>query len=137
MSTINRCTSSQPRGAYAASLPPLLPWTPVLCLSLRQTHSALTFNGTPPVPLPIKTATSSAAKETSETRLLFKTGSCSTARRSRRCPPGPRRRSRWCDAAAKRIVVDAEASGNARLRTLVHEVAHALGVGYAEYGRAR
>ncbi len=43
----------------------------------------------------------------------------------------------WCDASAKRIVVDADAPGNARLRTLVHEVAHALGVGYAEYGRAR
>ncbi len=43
----------------------------------------------------------------------------------------------WCDPKAKRIVIDADAPGNARLRTLVHEVAHALGVGHAEYGRAR
>ncbi len=43
----------------------------------------------------------------------------------------------WCDSKAKRIVIDAGGPGNARLRTLVHEVAHALGVGYAEYGRAR
>lgn len=43
----------------------------------------------------------------------------------------------WCDAAAKRIVVDADAPANATLRILVHEIAHALGVGYAEYGRAR
>ncbi len=43
----------------------------------------------------------------------------------------------WCDHTRLRIAVDADAPGNARLRTLVHEVAHALGVGYAEYGRAR
>jgi len=43
----------------------------------------------------------------------------------------------WCDARAKRIVVDADAPANARVRILVHEIAHALGVGYAEYGRAR
>jgi hypothetical protein len=43
----------------------------------------------------------------------------------------------WCDARARLIVVDAGASGNAQLRILVHETAHALGVGYAEYGRAR
>jgi len=43
----------------------------------------------------------------------------------------------WCEAKAKRIVVDADAPANARVRILVHEIAHALGVGYAEYGRAR
>jgi hypothetical protein len=43
----------------------------------------------------------------------------------------------WCDPKAKRIVVDADAPANARLRTLIHETIHALGVGYAEYGRER
>jgi len=43
----------------------------------------------------------------------------------------------WCDAKAKRIVVDSGAPANARLRTLIHETIHALGVGYAEYGRER
>ncbi len=43
----------------------------------------------------------------------------------------------WCDASAKQIVVDAAAPGNSQLRTLIHETAHALGVGYADYGRAR
>jgi len=45
--------------------------------------------------------------------------------------------SGWCDAKAKRIVVDSGAPANARLRTLIHETIHALGVGYAEYGRER
>jgi hypothetical protein len=45
--------------------------------------------------------------------------------------------SGWCDAKAKRIVVDGGAPANARLRTLIHETIHALGVGYAEYGRER
>jgi N-terminal domain of anti-restriction factor ArdC len=43
----------------------------------------------------------------------------------------------WCDAKAKRIVVDSGAPANARLRTLIHETIHALGVGYREYGRDR
>lgn len=43
----------------------------------------------------------------------------------------------WCDAKAKCIVVDSGAPANARLRTLIHETIHALGVGYAEYGRER
>ena len=43
----------------------------------------------------------------------------------------------WCDTDAKRIVVDDGAPDNAQVRTLIHEVAHALGVGYAEYGRER
>jgi hypothetical protein len=43
----------------------------------------------------------------------------------------------WCDQRVKRIVVDAGAPANARLRTLIHETIHALGVGYAEFGRER
>jgi hypothetical protein len=43
----------------------------------------------------------------------------------------------WCDQSARRIVVDADQPPNARLRTLIHETIHALGVGYAEYGRER
>jgi hypothetical protein len=43
----------------------------------------------------------------------------------------------WCDQRARRIVVDARQSANARLRILIHETIHALGVGYAEYGRER
>lgn len=43
----------------------------------------------------------------------------------------------WCDPKAKQIVVDAGASANAQLRILIHEIVHALGVGYAEYGRKR
>jgi len=34
-------------------------------------------------------------------------------------------------------VVDTNAPANAQLRILVHETVHALGVGYAEYGRQR
>jgi len=43
----------------------------------------------------------------------------------------------WCDQKARRIVVDADQPANARLRILIHETIHALGVGYAEYGRER
>lgn len=43
----------------------------------------------------------------------------------------------WCDATAQRIVVNAALPGNARVRVLVHELAHALGIGYADRGRAR
>jgi hypothetical protein len=43
----------------------------------------------------------------------------------------------WCDQKARRIVVDANQPPNARLRILIHETIHALGVGYAEYGRER
>lgn len=42
----------------------------------------------------------------------------------------------WCDAKAKQIVV-AAGPGNAHVRTLVHEIAHSLGVGYDTYGRER
>ena len=43
----------------------------------------------------------------------------------------------WCDQKARRIVVDADQPANAQLRILIHETIHGLGVGYAEYGRAR
>lgn len=43
----------------------------------------------------------------------------------------------WCDAKAKAIVVNAALPANARVRVLVHEIAHALGIGYADRGRAR
>lgn len=43
----------------------------------------------------------------------------------------------WCDRARKRVVVDAAQPSNAQLRILIHETIHALGVGYAEYGRER
>ncbi len=43
----------------------------------------------------------------------------------------------WCDPKRKRIAVDAAAPANARLRTLIHEAAHALGVDYERYSRAQ
>ncbi len=43
----------------------------------------------------------------------------------------------WCDQKAKRIVVNAGAPANARLRTLIHECAHALGIDYRSYSRAQ
>jgi hypothetical protein len=43
----------------------------------------------------------------------------------------------WCDQQRKRIVVDAEQPVNGQVRVLVHELAHALGVGYREYGRRK
>jgi antirestriction protein ArdC len=42
----------------------------------------------------------------------------------------------YCDAQRKRIVLSAHLdSANARVRVLVHELAHAHGVGYRDYGR--
>jgi len=43
----------------------------------------------------------------------------------------------WCDTKAKQIVVDTNGPANARLRTLVHEAIHALGVDYQHYSRAQ
>lgn len=40
----------------------------------------------------------------------------------------------WCDAKAKRIVI-ASGPANGQVRTLTHEIAHALGIGYEQYGR--
>ena len=54
-----------------------------------------------------------------------------------RFEPIPGSAGGWCDQKARRIVVDADVPGNAQLRILVHETVHALGVGYAEYGRKR
>ncbi len=42
----------------------------------------------------------------------------------------------WCDPKRKHIVV-AAGPAKRQLRTLVHEIAHAHGLGYAEYGRER
>jgi hypothetical protein len=41
----------------------------------------------------------------------------------------------WCDRQRCEIVVNSELSANAQVRVLVHEMAHALGIGYREYGR--
>jgi hypothetical protein len=49
--------------------------------------------------------------------------------------PGPG--GGWCDAGQKLIVVDAGLPANARVRVLVHELAHALGIGYEGLGRER
>ncbi len=43
----------------------------------------------------------------------------------------------WCDSKQKLIVVSAALAANARVRVLVHEIAHALGIGYADLGRER
>lgn len=43
----------------------------------------------------------------------------------------------WFDPAAGEIVYDANLSTDEKLSVLAHETAHALGVGYDEYGRAR
>jgi hypothetical protein len=43
----------------------------------------------------------------------------------------------WCDARQHEIVVNARLPANARVRVLVHEIAHALGIGYKQYGRSR
>jgi hypothetical protein len=43
----------------------------------------------------------------------------------------------YCDHKARRIVVSSNVEApNARVRVLVHELAHAHGVGYADYGRS-
>ncbi|MFL5858313.1 MAG: hypothetical protein ACJ77L_16460 [Solirubrobacteraceae bacterium] len=43
----------------------------------------------------------------------------------------------WCDHDNKLIVVAGHLAGNAKARVLLHELVHALGIGYADYGRAR
>jgi hypothetical protein len=42
----------------------------------------------------------------------------------------------WCDPTHRQIVV-ASGPANRQVRTLVHELAHALGLGYGQYGRER
>ena len=41
----------------------------------------------------------------------------------------------WCDPNAKKIAVSDKLHFNGMVRVLVHEIAHALGVGYQEFGR--
>jgi N-terminal domain of anti-restriction factor ArdC len=43
----------------------------------------------------------------------------------------------WCDSHKQEIVVNEALPANAQVRVLVHEIAHALGVGYSDYGRRR
>jgi hypothetical protein len=43
----------------------------------------------------------------------------------------------YCDPTRKLIVVGSEVSADEQVRVLTHEIAHALGVGYAEFGRER
>jgi len=43
----------------------------------------------------------------------------------------------WCDPKRHEIVVNEQLAPNGCVRMLVHELAHALGVGYEEFGRAR
>jgi hypothetical protein len=41
----------------------------------------------------------------------------------------------WCDPHAKQIVVDSSQAVNGQVRTLVHEIVHALGVDYQTHSR--
>lgn len=43
----------------------------------------------------------------------------------------------WCDANARDIVVDSSAAVDQQVRVLTHELCHAQGIGYEEYGRER
>jgi hypothetical protein len=43
----------------------------------------------------------------------------------------------WCDNDRREIAINEHLAANAQVRVLVHELAHALGVGYREYGRQR
>ena len=43
----------------------------------------------------------------------------------------------WCDSQRMEIVVNDHVPANAQVRVLVHELAHALGIGYQDRGRAR
>ncbi|TML00343.1 MAG: hypothetical protein E6G34_02330 [Actinobacteria bacterium] len=43
----------------------------------------------------------------------------------------------WCDQSKREIVINGKLPGNAQVRVLVHELAHALGIGYREHGRRR
>jgi hypothetical protein len=49
----------------------------------------------------------------------------------------PGRAGGYCDYSQQLIVIDDELAPNAQVRTLVHEIAHALGIGYQEHGRSR
>jgi len=43
----------------------------------------------------------------------------------------------WCDSEQHLIAVNGDLAANAQVRVLVHEIAHALGLGYRDYGRRR
>jgi len=43
----------------------------------------------------------------------------------------------WCDSERMVIVVNDQLPANAQVRVLTHELAHALGLGYADLGRQR
>lgn len=43
----------------------------------------------------------------------------------------------WCDPVKREVVIDDSESTDEQVRTLTHELAHALGVGYQEFGRER
>jgi hypothetical protein len=43
----------------------------------------------------------------------------------------------WCDSRKREIVANSLLPANAQVRVLVHEIAHALGIGYRKYGRDR
>ena len=48
----------------------------------------------------------------------------------------PGRANGYCDLTQQLIVVDDDLAPNAQVRTLIHEIAHAHGIGYSEYGRS-
>jgi len=41
----------------------------------------------------------------------------------------------WCDSSNRMIVVNSALPANGQVRVLVHEIAHALGIGYRDHGR--
>ncbi len=41
----------------------------------------------------------------------------------------------WCDEEKKEIVINSGMAKNGQVRVLVHEIAHAMGIDYGEYGR--
>ena len=43
----------------------------------------------------------------------------------------------WCDTTNHQIVINRALPANAQVRVLVHEIAHALGISYEDYGRRR
>ncbi len=43
----------------------------------------------------------------------------------------------WCDEKKKEIVINSAMAKNGQVRVLIHEIAHALGIDYAGYGRQR
>jgi hypothetical protein len=43
----------------------------------------------------------------------------------------------WCDSINHEIVVNSEMPANGQVRVLIHEIAHATGIGYEDYGRRR